>query len=147
MIWGWSQMKVGLIQVTSRKSPTNCGVKRKVISKDSLTKRENKERPYNRWWCSPCPGGGLWFWVEDIQLLSVHRGCQRIYVSLRTKERHMLNKKWLVLQKNKPYILKGQRERIVRETLQSPQRKKKKRGGFKFYHHCCSCQSEGIWLP
>lgn len=34
---------------------------------------------------APCQGGGQWFWVEDIPLLSVHTGRQRISVSLETE--------------------------------------------------------------
>lgn len=42
-----------------------------------------------------CQGGGQWFWVEDILLLSVYTGRQRIYVSLKTEVwREIKKKKW-----------------------------------------------------
>lgn len=34
----------------------------------------------------PCPEGGQWFLVEDIQLLFGHTGHQRTYESLRNKK-------------------------------------------------------------
>lgn len=41
---------------------------------------------------APCRGGGQWFWVEDIQLLSVHTGRQRIYVSLKRNVKKITEK-------------------------------------------------------
>lgn len=101
MIWGWSQMNVGLIQVTSRKSPTNWE-KRSLVN--FKVKKSYKQHNI---WCdvvfikiAPCQGDGPWFWVEDIQLLSACTGRQRIYASLRDN-------------------VKGKCEKLLKHTLNS----------------------------
>lgn len=35
---------------------------------------------------APCQGDGQWFGVEDIQLLSVYKACQRMHASLKIKK-------------------------------------------------------------
>lgn len=85
-------MNVGLIQVTSRKSPTNCGGEGGALTKRTEKKQQIAQQMMfiNR---APCQGGGQWFWVMDILLLSVYTGRQRIYVSLKTEVWREIKKK------------------------------------------------------
>lgn len=94
MIWGWSQMNVGLIQVTSRKSPTNCG-KTSLMTSSKCWSRQTVIHCVKYVNGAPYQGGGQWFWEEDIQLLSEHTGRQRIYESLKTKLWKREQSNWL----------------------------------------------------
>lgn len=91
-------MNVGLIQVTSRKSPTSC---RKTLL---MTTSKCASGGTAITLCKisfngvPCQGGGQWFWVEDIPLPSGHTVHQRIYESLMTK---IVKKKFSLLSQSK----------------------------------------------
>lgn len=76
-------MNVGLIQVTSRKSPTSCRKTLLMMTSKCASGGTAKHSIFFNG--APCQGGGQWFWVEDIPLLSGHTGHQRIYESLKIK--------------------------------------------------------------